>query len=197
MVLALSSYSKIHKSLSSSIPNIGIMLGLLAAPGYALPADFGLRAPAQVETLLQTPVHNPQVKSDSPSDKSLTVPGLWWANQQFGDKMVQDWFAYRHPEDRSSQVRAIIRPDLWSRYTYLERYAFLKRFGATSSAAGYHLLVLDRQNYLLGAYTCEFSNQVQPAPLSPWEQRLAPLASPPIKAPCSVWISPVYGSESF
>jgi hypothetical protein len=197
MVLALSSPSGICQFLRLSILSTGIALGLLAAPGNALPADFGLRAPAQVETLLQTPVQKPQVKADTPSDKSLTVPGLWWANQQFGDKMVQNWFAYRRPEDRSSQVRAIIRPDLWSRYTYLERYAFLKRFGATSSAAGYHLLVLDRQNYLLGAYTCEFPNRVKPAPLNPWKQRLAPLASPPIKAPCSVWISPVYGSEFF
>lgn len=197
MGLALSSYSEMYQSLRLSILSTGIVLALLATPGYALPADFGLKAPAQVERLLQTPVQNPQVKADNPSDKSLTVPGLWWANQQFGDKMVQNWFAYRRPEARSSQVRAIVRPDLWSRYTYLERYAFLKRFGATSSAAGYHLLVLDRQNYLLGSYTCEFPSQTKPAPLNPWEQRLAPLTLPPVKAPCNVWISPVYGSEFF
>ena len=197
MGLDSSCRSSVHKFLRLSLLSTGIVLGLLSSPGDALPADFGLKAPAQVERLLQTPVQKPQVKADTPSDKSLTVPGLWWANQQFGDKMVQNWFAYRRPEDSSSQVRAIIRPDLWSRYTYLERYAFLKRFGATSSAAGYHLLVLDRQNYLLGAYTCEFPSRVKPAPLNPWEQRLAPLASPPIKAPCSVWISPVYGSEFF
>jgi hypothetical protein len=169
---------------------------MLMEPGQTLAVGFGLDAPAAVERLLKTPVQRPQVNANSPSAKSLTVPGLWWANEQFGDKMLVNWFAYRRPQDQSSQVRAIIRPDLWSRYTYLERYAFLKRFGATTSSAGYHLLVLDRQNYLLGSYTCEFPNTVKPALLNPWEQR-SRLTSPAIKAPCSVWISPVYGTEFF
>jgi hypothetical protein len=181
-----------YKWLSFGLLSIGLVLGCLTKPSHALPPDFGLKAPNVVEKLLQIPVQKPQVKDSKPSEISLTVPGLWWANQQFGDKMVVNWFAYRRPEDRSSQVRAIVRPDLWSRYTYLERYAFLKRFGATTSAAGYHLLVLDRQNYLLGSYTCEFPSNVKPAPIKPWEQSLT---TSPIKAPCTAWISPVYGSE--
>jgi hypothetical protein len=181
-----------YKSPSFSLLIAGLVLGCLTKPSYSLPPDFGLKAPTVVEQLLQIPVQKPQVKDSKPSKISLTVPGLWWANQQFGDKMVVNWFAYRRPEDRSSQVRAIVRPDLWSRYTYLERYAFLKRFGATTSAAGYHLLVLDRQNYLLGSYTCEFPSNVKPAPINPWEQSLR---TPVIKAPCTTWISPVYGSE--
>jgi hypothetical protein len=185
-----------YKCLSLSVLSIGITLGIFVNPGHTLPSDSGLKAPDKVEQLLQTPLPKPQVNDEKPSAKSLTVPGLWWANQQFGDKMVLNWFAYRRPEARSSQVRAIIRPDLWSRYTYLERYAFLKRFGSTTSAAGYHLLVLDRQNYLLGSYTCEFPNRVKPLPLNPWEQRVA-APSNPIKVPCNVWISPVYGSEFF
>lgn len=175
-----------------SLGSVGLVLGSLTRPGYALPSDPRLKAPERVETLLQMPLQRPQVKANKPSELSLTLPGLWWANQQFGDKMVIDWFVYRRPENSSSQVRAIIRPDLWSRYTYLERYAFLKRFGATTSAAGYHLLVLDRQNYLLGSYTCEFPSRAKPAPINPWEQLSA---APPIKAPCTAWISPVYGSE--
>jgi hypothetical protein len=172
-------------------------LGLFTDTTPVSAIGFGLDAPPSVEQLLKTPVQKPQVKANQPSERSLTVPGLWWANQQFGDKMLTNWFAYRRPQDRSSQVRAIVRPDLWSRYTYLERYAFLKRFGATTSAAGYHLLVLDRQNYLLGSYTCDFPNDVKPAPLNPWERRSARLTTPAIKAPCSVWISPVYGTEFF
>jgi hypothetical protein len=196
MFTSLSSRRKQQTWLSLGLLCISTCIGLLSNSKQVLSADFGLQAPALVETLLQTPVKKPHVKANNPSETSLTVPGLWWANQQFGDKMVINWFAYRRPEDRSSQVRAIIRPDLWSRYTYLERYAFLRRFGATTSAAGYHFLVLDRQNYLLGSYTCEFPDTAKPAPLNPWEQR-SDLRSPPIKAPCSVWISPVYGSEFF
>jgi hypothetical protein len=186
-----------QRLLSLSIACASPCLGVLMEPRQSLAVGFGLDAPAAVEKLLKTPVQRPQVNANTPSEKSLTVPGLWWANEQFGDKMLVNWFAYRRPQDESSQVRAIIRPDLWSRYTYLERYAFLKRFGATTSAAGYHLLVLDRQNYLLGSYTCAFPNTVKPALLNPWEQRSARLTSPAIKAPCSAWISPVYGTEFF
>jgi hypothetical protein len=194
MFTSLSPNRKISRLLSLFCAST--CLGLLTHPGKVLAAGFGLDAPQAVEALLKIPVQKPQVNANKPSETSLTVPGLWWANQQFGDKMLTNWFAYRRPQDHSSQVRAVIRPDLWSRYTYLERYAFLKRFGATTSAAGYHLLVLDRQNYLLGSYTCDFPNDVKPALLNPWEQR-SRLTSPPIKALCSVWISPVYGTEFF
>lgn len=175
-----------------------LALAIAASPPSAQalppPRDLGLNAPPQVQTLFETPLPTPQVNAETPSDWSLTVPGLWWANQQFGDKMVMNWFAYRQPQARNSQVRAIVRPDLWSRYTYFERFAFLKRFGLTTSAAGYHLLVLDRQNYLLGAYTCQFPAQVQPAPLYPWRYQSSVSA---LQAPCNVWISPVYGVELF
>jgi hypothetical protein len=194
MFTSLSPNRKISRLLSLFCAST--CLGLLTHPEKVLSAGFGLDAPKAVEALLKIPVQKPQVNANKPSETSLTVPGLWWANQQFGDKMLTNWFAYRRPQDHSSQVRAVIRPDLWSRYTYLERYAFLKRFGATTSAAGYHLLVLDRQNYLLGSYTCDFPNDVKPALLNPWEQR-SRLTSPPIKALCSVWISPVYGTEFF
>ncbi|WP_404786328.1 hypothetical protein [Altericista sp. CCNU0014] len=185
-----------YRLLRLSILSVGVGLGLGIAPARGLPSDFGLKAPARVEALLQTPLQRPQVDDDKPSAQKLTVPGLWWADRQFGDKMVLDWSAYRRPNDLSSQVRAIIRPDLWSRYSYLERYAFLRRFGSTTSAAGYHLLVLDRQNYLLGSYTCDFPAQTKPAPIHPSKQQLARLAKS-VKAPCNVWISPVYGSEFF
>ena len=197
MFTSRSSLRPISRGLSFGLLGLSACLGLLCDPRPLLASDFGLKAPDSVLELLQTPVQKPQVKANTPSEKSLTVPGLWWANQQFGDKMLTNWFAYRRPEDHSSQVRAVIRPDLWSRYTYLERYAFLKRFGATTSAAGYHLLVLDQQNYLLGSFTCEFPANVKPALLNPWEQRQARLTVPPIKAPCKVWISPVYGTEFF
>lgn len=163
------------------------------------PNDLGWSAPDIVLSLLRTPVRSPQATEFTPDTESLTVPGLWWANEQFGDKMVVNWLIYRRAKEGNSQVRAIVRSDLWSRYSYLERYAFLKRFGATTSVAGYHLLVLDRQNYPLGAYTCEFLPTQLPAPLNPWLRR-APGAFKLRDTPgvaCHVWISPVYGSALF
>jgi hypothetical protein len=151
------------------------------------------QAPPKVLELLNAQLSKPEVTSETPSQKSLTLPSLWWANEQFGDKMVLNWFTYPQAQASSSQIRLVIRPDLWSRYTYLERYAFLRRFGASTSAAGYHLVILDRQNYPLGAYICEFSPQVKPAPLFPWEQGQKRSSNPQTR--CNAWISPVYDSQ--
>ncbi len=148
------------------------------------------QAPPKVLQLLRTPLRMPEVTAQTPSKNSLTLPSLWLANEQFGDKMVLNWFTYPQAQASNSQVRLVVRPDLWSRYSYLERYAFLREFGASTSAAGYHLMVLDRQNYPLGAYICEFSQQVKPAPLFPWEQKRS--RSPNAQARCNAWISPVY-----
>jgi hypothetical protein len=151
------------------------------------------QAPPKVLELLQAQLSKPEVTSETPSQKSLTLPSLWWANELFGDKMVLNWFTYPQAQASNSQIRLVIRPDLWSRYTYLERYAFLRRFGASTSAAGYHLMILDRQNYPLGAYICEFSTQIKPAPLFPWEQ--GQKRSPNPQARCNAWISPVYDTQ--
>jgi hypothetical protein len=151
------------------------------------------QAPPKVLELLQAPLSRPAVTAETPSNKSLTLPSLWWANEQFGDKMVLNWFTYPQAQASQSQIRLVVRPDLWSRYSYLERYAFLRQFGASTSAAGYHLMVLDRQNYPLAAYICEFSQQARPAPLFPWEQKQKRSPNSQ-RARCNAWISPVYDS---
>jgi hypothetical protein len=189
--------------LKATVLGLGLaLISLSHAPRgvtQAQPKDGNeFKAPPKVMELLQTRLYPPQVSDQTPSLKSLTIPGLWWANRQFGDRMVVNWYTYRRTQDSNSQVRLIVRPDLWSRYTTIERYAFLTRFGTSTSAAGYHLIVLDRQNFPLGAYTCEFAPQTQPYPLYPWVKKSPP---PPIplmaQVPCQVWISPVYGSQLF
>jgi hypothetical protein len=181
----------------------GLFLVVWSCPGQAQPPPTSdLNAPPKVLELLQAKVRSPQVSQAKPSAESLTVPGLWWADQLFGDKMVMSWSAYRRSQAMNSQVRAIVRPDLWSRYTYLERYAFLRRFGATTSAAGYHLLVLDRRDYPLGAYTCEFSATTKPSVLYPWLRQTNDLiaqsaSSLPPQPACNAWVSPVYSTSFF
>jgi hypothetical protein len=168
----------------------GLLWGTRVQPAPAQSPALIEQAPPRVLELLRAPLSAPEVTAETPSKNSLTLPSLWWANEQFGDKMVLNWFTYPQAQASSSQVRLVVRPDLWSRYTYLERYAFLRMFGASTSAAGYHLMVLDRQNYPLGAYICEFSQQVKPAPLFPWEQKQK--RPPNAQVRCNAWISPVY-----
>jgi hypothetical protein len=169
-----------------------LLLGISIQTAQAQILALVEQAPPKVVELLKTPLSAPEVTAQTPSQNSLTLPSLWWANEQFGDKMVLNWFTYPQAQASNSQVRLVVRPDLWSRYSYLERYAFLRRFGASTSAAGYHLVVLDRQNYPLAAYICEFSSKVKPAPLFPWEQ--GQKRSPNPQARCNAWISPVYDS---
>lgn len=176
-------------SLSLGILLLGTRVQTVQAQSPALIEQ----APLKVLELLKSPLSPPEVTDQTPSPESLTLPSLWWANEQFGDKMVLNWFTYPKAQAINSHIRLVIRPDLWSRYTYLERYAFLRRFGASTSTAGYNLLVLDRQNYPLGAYTCEFFPQVKPAPLFPWEQKRSP--SPNLQTRCNAWISPVYDTQ--
>lgn len=153
-------------------------------------------APPKVLELLRTPLNAPEVTAQTPSRSSLTLPSLWWTNEQFGNKMVLNWLTYPKAEANLSQVRLVVRPDLWSRYTYLERYAFLRQFGSAASAAGYNLLILDRQNYPLGSYTCGFPQPLKPAPLFPWEQAKRPSLPLSPQTRCSAWISPVYASQT-
>jgi hypothetical protein len=178
----------------------GISLGvfLMLNPGTSqaqtLPPEE-LSAPPKVLELLQAKLRTPQVTQNQPSEASLTVPGLWWADQLFGEKMVTRWSVHQNPQAIDSQVRAIVRPDLWSRYTYLERFAFLRRFGTTTSAAGYHLLVLDRRDYPLGAYICEFAAGTRPVVLYPWLRPTLSGHNRTQQPTCNAWISPVYNGS--
>lgn len=178
-----------------------LLIGMTSPSVFAQVPIAIEEAPLKVVELLEMPLTVPEVTAQTPSQRSLTLPSLWWANKQFGEKMVLNWFTYPQANASQSQVRLLIRPDLWSRYTYLERYAFLSRFGASTSAAGYNLLLLDRQNYPLGAYTCEFSAQIKPAPLFPWQQAPRQQARSPVfpvnsGVRCDAWISPVYDAQT-
>ncbi|MGB8699805.1 MAG: hypothetical protein WCD18_10345 [Thermosynechococcaceae cyanobacterium] len=195
------SRQRVLRSLACISSSVGSLIGGIAAgQAQILPSVLEFNAPSQVQTLLQTPLRSPQITDKTPSPERLTIPEIWWADQQFGDKMVVNWFAYRRPQDDKSQVRLVVRPDLWSRYSFLERYAFLKHFGLVTSAAGYQLIVLDRQNYPLGAYTCQFPTGTQPASLHPASRALPSSGTktlPNLRVPCQAWVSPVYGPQLF
>ena len=151
--------------------------------------------PTTLETLLENRPKKAKVTASTPSQQGFSVPSLWWTSQQFGEKLVVDWQAYGAGQVGNQQINVIVRPDLWTRYTYYERYAFVLKFGSDASNFGYQLLVLDSQDFLLGAYTCNFAqsdpdfitdlvdSQSQPIP------RYVDRAS--AKAlPCRLWLSP-------
>ncbi|HAZ46361.1 MAG TPA: hypothetical protein DDW76_02155 [Cyanobacteria bacterium UBA11369] len=87
------------------------------------------------------------------SQTGLTRPSLWWADEQFGNKLINNWCAY--PAER--RIDLIVNRQIWSLLTYLERYAFVNHFGTVARDFQYNLRVFNQQNSPLATYTCNFS----------------------------------------
>jgi hypothetical protein len=90
------------------------------------------------------------------SQTGLTVPSLWWTDDQFGGKLLETWFAFPSAEGIPPRVDLVINQQVWSLYTYLERFAFMNRFGTATRDFGYNMRVFNRQRNLLAAYICDF-----------------------------------------
>ncbi|MBP0005929.1 MAG: hypothetical protein J7642_19795 [Cyanobacteria bacterium SBC] len=117
------------------------------------------REPLDVEQLDAEVVDSDSViRRDTISQTGLTEPSLWWAAEQFGGKLLENWLAY--PQKR--RIDLVVNRQLWSLLTYLERYQFVNRMGTIARSYRYNLRVLDRQqpDFILAAYTCHF--QIDP-----------------------------------
>lgn len=124
---------------------LGTMLTLIAvAPALAQPKPKPFKA-------------NPVAVANKPSQMGLTVPSLWWAAEQFGGKLLDRWSAYPANRNTPRRVDVIVRPEIWTDLSYIERYAFVNHFGSVTSDYGYNLQVFDRENNLLATYSCDLS----------------------------------------
>ncbi|MEM9539325.1 MAG: hypothetical protein AAGA60_07410 [Cyanobacteria bacterium P01_E01_bin.42] len=91
------------------------------------------------------------ITSTTISQESLTIPSLWWRQDQFGDtKLLQNWLAF--PEKK--RIDLLVNRQLWSQMDYLDRYSFVNHFGTTARYYGYELRVFDRQPKCLAIYNC-------------------------------------------
>ena len=152
--------------------------------------------PATVQRLLQGPFPPSTTSSTNPSQAGITLPSLWWANRQFGEKLVIDWFAYSDVNPQNQQVQIFVRSNLWTRFSYLERYAFITHFGSMTRTYGYQMLVLDTRGYPLASYTCNFETQQPKIILGARDHQ-----NQPIKAfeghwsqtvPCMLWMNSAF-----
>lgn len=91
------------------------------------------------------------------SQSELTIPSLWWAEKQFGGKLLDYWVAYRGNDTTPRRVDLLVNQQVWTQYNYLERYAFINHFGTSASDFGYSTRIFNWQGDLLGAYICEFT----------------------------------------
>lgn len=90
------------------------------------------------------------------SQSDLTVPSLWWAQQQFGGNLLNYWVAYSGTDGTPRRIELMVDPQVWNQAGYMERYAFVTRMGATAEDFGYNLRIFTWRGDLLGAYICDF-----------------------------------------
>ncbi len=113
-------------------------LQLLSIPPEIDPAEFDITT---ANTISQT---------------GVTIPSLWWVNEQFGYKLVENWLAYPRNGDETGTVDLIVNRQIWSLLDYLQRYEFLNHFGQVARDYGYNVRVFTPQQTLLGGYTCTY-----------------------------------------
>ncbi|MDY6781933.1 MAG: hypothetical protein SW833_05170 [Cyanobacteriota bacterium] len=93
------------------------------------------------------------------SQSEMTLPSLWWAQEQFGEgKLLVNWIAHL----QEKRLDLIVNWQLWSVLSYVERYSFVHRFGTVARQYGYQLKVFDQRSECLALYTCNFDAAVSP-----------------------------------
>ncbi len=156
--------------------------------------------PPAVAKLLLTRPTSPIATALTPSQKGLTVPSLWWTDRQYGQKLVVNWLVYPENTLGQRQVNLIVRSDIWSRYTYSERYAVANHFGTFASQYGHQLIVLNRQGFPLASYLCDLAD-TRPTIVRgalDFRQRAIPEYSlEQSQAKCQLWLSPAATQSGF
>ncbi|MEO0407990.1 MAG: hypothetical protein AAF289_11625 [Cyanobacteria bacterium P01_A01_bin.135] len=94
------------------------------------------------------------VTRDTVQADQLTLPSLWWAEEQYGGKLLEHWIAYTGEDDALRRVDLVVNRQLWSLYSYLDRYRFIHRFGISALQYGYSSRVFTPRGELLGTYFC-------------------------------------------
>jgi hypothetical protein len=120
-------------------------------------------AKEQLELSLLAPnaaVNNGVITASNISQKQLTIPSIWWAKEQFGGKLLDNWLAYPPTDNRTPRIDLIVNRQIWSLLDYVERYKFVNNFGNVARDYGYNVRVFNYQQELLATYTCNF--EVQP-----------------------------------
>jgi len=101
--------------------------------------------------------------SETTCQKEPTLPSLWWAQDQYGGKLLFRWLASPRQANEAHRVDVIVNPQLWSSLGYVDRYKFVTQFGSASSQFGYNSRIFDRRGTCLAAYTCAYDNTGKPS----------------------------------
>lgn len=168
---------------------VAVVVGVSTALGchqatIAAPIDtiLLLTDPIDISTVGQyrlgeVPADGSVVTEQTVSQTNLTVPSLWWAQDQFGGKLLDFWVAYPEAGGSMRRVDLLVNQQVWLRYNYLDRYAFVTHMGTAASDFGYNTRIYNWQGDLLAAYVCEYEEPATALNLPPFDSSLLDLAS--------------------
>jgi hypothetical protein len=91
------------------------------------------------------------VTADTTSLITMTLPSLWWASEQSPPNLISNWVADR----TQNQVYLVVNPQYWNILDYVDRYAFVDRFGRVSRGYGYNLRLCTDRKIVLAEYQCD------------------------------------------
>lgn len=150
--------SRAYQGLWAGLGSIGFLL----TPMGAVQASITVDVPNALRQVLEAPTTGEVISSRHPSQLGLTVPSLWWSVEQFGVGIVESWRAYPIEDWVGGRVDMVVSDREWARYGYFERFSLVNHLGTSASNYGYHLIIRDRRQTVLGAYICDFAAATVP-----------------------------------
>ncbi|MEH2391695.1 MAG: hypothetical protein V7K21_08435 [Nostoc sp.] len=130
---------------------------LLVPPSQAQTPTIPSPSNAPLELDLLTKPKDHVITANTINPERLTVPSLWWAQENFERKLLDNWIAYPASEKEPARVDLIVNQQIWSLLDTIERYDFVNRLGSTARNFGYNVRVFNYQKEPLATYTCNFS----------------------------------------
>jgi len=102
------------------------------------------------------------VTANTISQQNITIPSLWWAEEQFdefGGKLLVNWLAYQDKQ----RVDLVVSRQPWTLLNYLERYSFINHFGTVARDYNYNVRVFNDRAEPLATYTCDYTTSGLPS----------------------------------
>jgi hypothetical protein len=141
----------------SLLLSIALTTLLIPLPSRAQTPPIPLPSSAPLELELLTKPKDYIITANTIHPEGLTVPSLWWAQQNSEKKLLDNWIAYPASDKEPARVDLIINQQIWSLLGYVERYDFVNRLGSAARNFGYNVRVFNYQKEPLATYTCNFS----------------------------------------
>ena len=146
-----------HRQISFSLLLTISLTTLLVPPSLAQTPPIPSPSSAPLELDLLTKPKDYVITANTINPGRLTVPSLWWAQQNSEKKLLDNWIAYPASEKEPARVDLIVNQQIWSLLEYIERYDFVNRLGSAARNFGYNVRVFNYQKEPLATYTCNFS----------------------------------------